>query len=140
MALAGQQPRHPLTAPWFAEFDPDLVTFEMKEDGAVEPVTTMRLQDLNTFISNWQAANPLADFLLIGSSPVATSNSTQVADNQTLANVEGEHSWRWFGEARYLIGRQSQSLKRSDDLRHARWIYEKALADSADVTVTPACY
>jgi hypothetical protein len=80
-------PSTAITAPWFAAINPDLVTFEMKENGALNPVVTTRLQDLNTFVANWQTANPLADFLLIGTSPSLLNNPIQIADNQTLASV-----------------------------------------------------
>jgi hypothetical protein len=59
----------------------------MKDDGPVEPDPTTRLQDLDTFVSNWQTANSLVDFLLIGSFAVETNDPRQVSDNQALGSV-----------------------------------------------------
>lgn len=71
--------------PWYAVFNPNLVTFEMKDDGVTEtPPCGTRLACINMFISAWQTANANTDFLLIGSSPVLTGDSTQVSDNVAL--------------------------------------------------------
>jgi hypothetical protein len=89
-------PSTAITGPWFVEFDPDLVTFEMKHNAPIEPDTTTRLQDLDTFVANWQAANPLVDFLLIGGYPV--SDPTQVPYNQALATVaQANNAVYWDG-------------------------------------------
>ncbi|MHB8710493.1 MAG: tail fiber domain-containing protein [Minisyncoccota bacterium] len=92
-----------ITTPWYASFNPDLVAFEMKNnnvnpDGLTYPSGHTYQQDINTYVADWQAANPLTDFLWFGSNPTLNGSVALSLENQILENTASStNSVYWDG-------------------------------------------
>jgi len=86
-----------LTAPWFAYLNPDLVTFEMKQNGG--GATWAQMQ---TWASEWTTANAYVDFLMIGSYPISSAsgdpgNILQNSYEKLIAQTYNGVYWDGYG-------------------------------------------
>jgi hypothetical protein len=91
-----------VTTPWYTVLNPSLVTFEMKNDMALEtPPCATRVACLNSFISTWTSINAEVDFLLLGSPPVnpaGGNDATQISYNNALRSVAiANNAFYWDG-------------------------------------------
>jgi hypothetical protein len=95
-----------ITGPWWAAIAPDLVTYEWMGNGlssSLTPVGTIFTSDgstllaqINTFVTNLQAANPLVDVLCLGNNPDAVAEPYELNQNstlQTVASTNGFYYW-----------------------------------------------